>query len=93
MEAPILPWTDAQVADAAEIIRSQPHGAGRILHRIAAAYGMHAYRRAQSIKPATLHLNGCDGAEVWTSPHHAFTADPVAGLSSFLRAVEAARPA
>ena len=93
METPSLPWTDAQVAATAGTIRAMPHATGRILHRIGAAYGLHAYRRAQGTQPATLHLNGCDGAEIWTSPHQAFTDDPVAGLSSFLRAVETARPA
>lgn len=98
MPAPSLPWTDAMVADAADRLRARPDLSGRILHRIAAAYGLHGYQQglrdgAGPVQPRTLHLNGCDGAEVWTSSQDALMGDPVAGLSSFLRAVEAARPA
>lgn len=90
MQAPSFPWTDAQVANTAGTIRAMPHATGRILYRIASAYGLHAYGRAQGIKPASLHLNGCDGAEIWTSSQEDLMADPAAGLSTFLRAIEGA---
>lgn len=86
------------VAATADRLRARPDQSGRILHRIAAAYGLHGFQQglrdgAGPCEPRTLHLNGCDGAEVWTSPQGAFMDDPVAGLSAFLRAIETARPA
>ena len=86
MNAPSLPWSSALLSGTADQLAARPDMAGLVLHRIAARYGLHACQQ-ESSKGRTLHLL-VGGADAWTLSQEDFMADPVAGLSSFLAAVE-----
>ena len=86
MNTPSLPWSSSLVSETADQLAARPDLSGLVLYRIAAAYGLHACQQEPS-EGRTLHLV-VGGADAWSSSQKEFMADPAAGLSSFLAAVE-----